>query len=84
LGAGRLRQDDVIDSSAGFVLFKKTGDAIAAGETIARVYARDEQKLRDGMEQMRRCIEIGSTHGAFVSNDPRGTLLLDEWSSSEA
>ena len=84
LGAGRLRQDDVIDSSAGFVLFKKTGDAIAAGETIARVYARDEQKLRDGMEQMRPCIEIGSTHGASVANAPRGTLLLDEWSSSEA
>ncbi len=75
LGAGRIQQDDVIDPSAGFVLLKKTGDEVGEGEPVMRVYARDERKLAEGMEAIRRCIEIGPAPAAPLP------LLLDEWSN---
>ena len=41
MGAGRRTKDDVIDPSVGFVLHKRIGDAVSAGEAIATVYAKD-------------------------------------------
>jgi pyrimidine-nucleoside phosphorylase len=37
LGAGRKKADDVIDYAAGVMFDKRTGDAVQAGETIARI-----------------------------------------------
>ncbi|HVT04988.1 MAG TPA: thymidine phosphorylase [Thermoanaerobaculia bacterium] len=37
MGAGRKKQDDVIDYSAGIVFEKNTGDEVRAGEPIARL-----------------------------------------------
>jgi pyrimidine-nucleoside phosphorylase len=37
LGAGRIRQDDVIDFGAGIMFDRNTGDAVKAGEVIARI-----------------------------------------------
>lgn len=42
LGAGRLRKEDSIDSSAGIILKKKTGDYVNKGETLAMLYASSE------------------------------------------
>jgi len=42
LGAGRQTKDDEIDHAVGVVCVKKRGDTVAAGETIARVHARDD------------------------------------------
>lgn len=42
LGAGRLRKEDSIDSSAGIILRKKTGDYCEKGETFATLYCSDD------------------------------------------
>lgn len=45
LGAGRLRKDDTVDPSVGFVLKAKVGDRVAAGTALLEVHAADEAKL---------------------------------------
>ena len=45
LGAGREKKDDIIDYSAGIVLYKKTGDKIAKGEKIAEFHLNDKCRL---------------------------------------
>jgi pyrimidine-nucleoside phosphorylase len=42
LGAGRRTKNDEIDHAVGILCLKKRGDAVAAGEPIADVHARDE------------------------------------------
>jgi pyrimidine-nucleoside phosphorylase len=42
LGAGRRTKNDEIDHAVGVLCLKKRGDAVAAGEPIADVHARDE------------------------------------------
>jgi pyrimidine-nucleoside phosphorylase len=42
LGAGRRTKDDTVDHSVGVVCLKKRGDAVAEGEPLAEVHARDE------------------------------------------
>ena len=50
LGAGRNTKEDKIDLSAGYLLKKKTGDAIKAGDTLAVLYA-SRQELFDAAER---------------------------------
>ena len=38
LGAGRLKKEDTIDPVAGIEVFKKHGDYVKSGETIARIH----------------------------------------------
>jgi thymidine phosphorylase len=42
LGAGRRTKDDAIDHAVGVVCRAKRGDAVAAGEPLAEVHARDD------------------------------------------
>jgi pyrimidine-nucleoside phosphorylase len=42
LGAGRVRKGDPVDPAVGVELFPKVGDAIRAGDVVARVHAREE------------------------------------------
>jgi pyrimidine-nucleoside phosphorylase len=42
LGAGRRTKTDEIDHAVGIVCLRKRGDAVAAGEPLAEVHARDE------------------------------------------
>jgi pyrimidine-nucleoside phosphorylase len=50
LGAGRKKADDQIDYAAGVMFDRKTGDAVKAGEVIARIQLgaqrRDAEELR--------------------------------------
>ncbi|HEX2123747.1 MAG TPA: thymidine phosphorylase [Thermoanaerobaculia bacterium] len=50
LGAGRKKADDVIDYAAGVMFDLRTGDAVRAGDTIARIQlgnaSRDAEELR--------------------------------------
>ncbi|HKR63857.1 MAG TPA: thymidine phosphorylase [Thermoanaerobaculia bacterium] len=50
LGAGRKKADDVIDYAAGVMFDRKTGDAVKAGDVIARIQlgkkGRDAEELR--------------------------------------
>ena len=50
LGAGRNTKEDEIDLSAGYLLKKKTGDAVEAGDTLAVLYASREE-LFDAAER---------------------------------
>jgi pyrimidine-nucleoside phosphorylase len=45
LGAGRERTDSIIDPAVGFVLKKKAGDAVKAGEPLVTVHYNDAAKL---------------------------------------
>ena len=47
LGAGREKKTDIIDYGAGIVLYKKTGDKVTIGDTIAILYAETEEKLKN-------------------------------------
>ena len=59
LGAGRERKDSAIDPAAGILLLKKTGDRVEAGEPIARLFAADEGRLRQGADCCRQAVRIG-------------------------
>src|SRR6201997_158189 len=43
LGGGRERKEDSVDSSVGFVLHKKVGDKVSAGESLCTVHYNSEQ-----------------------------------------
>ena len=53
LGGGRRSKEDVIDLSVGVILHKKVGDQAKAGESIATLYANDEQKLNDAYNRLK-------------------------------
>ncbi len=44
LGAGRKRADDVIDYAAGVLFDRKSGDAVASGDVIARIQLGDRAR----------------------------------------
>lgn len=50
LGAGRAKKDDQIDHSAGITIHKKAGEAIKAGEVLAKMYFNREQGFDDAKE----------------------------------
>ncbi len=50
--AGRLTKEDRIDHSTGFELFAKKGDNVEEGQTIAKIYAPDEQSAREAKERV--------------------------------
>lgn len=52
LGAGRLRKEDDIDYSVGVELVKKVGDHIEEKETIAYIYANDEEKGKEAVSKL--------------------------------
>ncbi len=60
MGAGRRTKDDVIDPSVGFVLHKRIGDAVTAGETLATVYAKDEASAHVAIACIQQQISIVS------------------------
>ncbi len=59
LGAGRARKEDVIDTSVGFVVEKKLGERVEKGEPLVRVLYRDENKLHDCLDVLRKCFVVG-------------------------
>ena len=51
LGGGRETKDSEIDLSVGLILHKKAGDPVAAGESLAAIYANDRDKLAAARER---------------------------------
>lgn len=66
LGAGREKKNDSIDSSAGIVLLKKTGDRVQKGEPIARFYAADLEKCKAAEQLFEGAVTIGETAPAVM------------------
>lgn len=59
LGAGREKKTDTIDYGAGIVLYKKTGDKVSVGETIAILYAENDKRLENGEKLFNTSFTIG-------------------------
>ncbi|MBI3161706.1 MAG: hypothetical protein HYZ23_04320 [Chloroflexi bacterium] len=47
LGAGRSRKGESIDHAVGFLVHKKVGDRVKAGESLFTIHANDEGKLSE-------------------------------------
>jgi pyrimidine-nucleoside phosphorylase len=47
LGAGRAKKSDSIDHAVGFIIHKKVGDQVQAGEPLFEIHANDEAKLAE-------------------------------------
>jgi pyrimidine-nucleoside phosphorylase len=50
LGAGRAKKGDPIDHAVGFIIHKKVGDRVEAGEPLFEIHANDEAKLNEARE----------------------------------
>jgi pyrimidine-nucleoside phosphorylase len=66
LGCGRLKMDDVIDPSAGFIFEKKLGDQVKAGEPIVRIFCNDESRGQQASKRLVDCIVISDEQPAEV------------------
>ena len=42
LGGGRAKKEDIIDPAVGFILHKKKGDFVKAGESLATMHYNSE------------------------------------------
>jgi pyrimidine-nucleoside phosphorylase len=47
LGAGRSRKSDPVDHAVGFIIYKKVGDMVEAGEPLFEIHANDHTKLNE-------------------------------------
>ena len=59
LGGGRATAESGIDLAVGVVLHKKRGDAVAAGESLATIHARDAASAESAAALLRRAYTIG-------------------------
>jgi pyrimidine-nucleoside phosphorylase len=59
-GAGRLKKEDPVEAHAGIRFFKKTGDHVKKGETIARVFAKNETMLSQAVSNVQDALKIGA------------------------
>jgi thymidine phosphorylase len=60
LGAGRQAKEDVIDHSVGILCLRKRGDAVAAGDPIAEIHARDEASAAEAETAVLAAYAIGN------------------------
>ena len=59
LGAGRARKEDVIDPAVGFVMKKRVGDRVEAGETLCTLYLAREEDAEAAGERVLNAVRIG-------------------------
>lgn len=60
LGAGREKKTDTIDYGAGIILYKKTGDKVSVGDTVAILYADSDEKLKNAEILFNTSYKIGA------------------------
>ena len=58
VGACRVKKEDKIDSLAGIVLNKKSGDTVKVGEPLAYVHTNDETKAKGAVENLKNAFKI--------------------------
>lgn len=61
LGAGRVKKEDDIDKAVGIIVCKKVSDKVEIGDTLAYVYANDEEKGKKAVEDIKGAYEICET-----------------------
>ena len=71
LGAGRRTKADTVDHAVGVVCVTKRGDAVASGDVLAEVYARDAQAAASAVAAVADAYEIAD------DSAPESGLVLD-------
>ena len=61
LGAGRAKSTDIIDPAVGFMLEKKVGDRVKAGETLVTMHVNDDVRVKEVTERVIAAYSIGAT-----------------------
>ena len=64
LGAGRVRKGEPVDPAVGVELQVEVGDAVAAGEALATIHARDAATADTAAERLAGLVEIGEAVAA--------------------
>jgi len=59
IGGGRVRIDDAIDPSVGFITEIKLGDRITAGAALGTVYCREQSKAKEAAVRIQTAYKIG-------------------------
>lgn len=59
LGGGRVRIEDKIDPTVGFVAEVAIGDEVDAGDTLGVVHCRNAQKAQEAVQRIQASYEIG-------------------------
>ncbi len=57
-GAGRATKEDLIDLSAGIMLYKKVGDPVQKGDLLATVYGSDRNRVDKGAQEASAAFRI--------------------------
>ena len=52
MGAGRMKKEDIIDPAVGFVMEKRIGDAVKAGQPICTLHAASERSAQEAEERI--------------------------------
>lgn len=60
LGAGRETKESLIDTAAGIRFYKKTGEWVEKGETLAALYSSNQKKLEDAVSYLEGGYTFGS------------------------
>ncbi|HKD82804.1 MAG TPA: thymidine phosphorylase [Candidatus Angelobacter sp.] len=61
LGGGRLRKEDSVDPAVGIVIHKKTGDKVAAGESLCTVHYNSVERLEQAQPLILESYRIEAT-----------------------
>jgi pyrimidine-nucleoside phosphorylase len=59
IGGGRVRIEDVIDPTVGFVTELKIGDHVSAGEVVGIVYCADQARAREAAARIQSAYQVG-------------------------
>jgi pyrimidine-nucleoside phosphorylase len=59
IGGGRVRIDDTIDPSVGFIAEARIGDRTSSDKLLGTVYCQDESKAREAGQRIQAAYEIG-------------------------
>ncbi|MFZ0062429.1 MAG: thymidine phosphorylase [Pyrinomonadaceae bacterium] len=72
LGGGRVRIEDKIDPTVGFLAEKKIGEKVEKGELLGTVYARDQAKARKTVTRIQAAYIVSE-----ASHSQRPTLIKE-------
>ena len=72
LGGGRVRIEDKIDPTVGFLGEKQIGEKVEKGELLGTVYARDQAKARETVAGIQAAYSVGD-----ASDSQRPTLIKE-------
>jgi len=61
IGGGRVRIEDSIDPTVGFIAAAKIGDRLETGAELGVVFCKDESKAREAAERIQAAYEIASS-----------------------